>query len=260
MTTTMQETALHADVDLDPAVRDTLKRVGSANVANALLKRGFRNVTMLGLRPLTGDQEQLVGPAYTLRFIPAREDLDSLANYARDDNLHRVAIEQCPSGAVLVIDAGGCLEASSMGDLMAARLRYRGVSGVVTDGGYRDSPAIKEVGLPCYQRENAPPATPIALHPVSIGEPVGCAGVAVYPGDVVVGDGDGVVVIPRHLVAEVAAEALDASEYEEYAAAQIARGRSIFNLFPATAESRAQYDEWVARGRPGRGDTHDRAR
>jgi regulator of RNase E activity RraA len=240
-----------AVLDLDPAVRDMLTKVGTANVANSLYRRGFRGVTMLGLRPLADDQPPLVGPAYTLRFIPAREDLDSLANYARDDNLHRVAIEECPTGAVLVIDAGGSVEASSMGDMMAARLRYRGVSGVVTDGGYRDSPAIKEVGLPCYQRENAPPATPIALHPVSIGEPVGCAGVAVYPGDVVVGDGDGVVVIPRHLVAEVAAEALDATEYEEYAAAQIARGRSILGLFPATAESRAQYDEWVANGRPG---------
>lgn len=247
MTTTLT-VSLH---DLDPVVRDQLLRVGSANVANALYLRGFRNVTMLGLRPLSGSQQQLVGPAYTLRFIPAREDLDDLTNYSRDDNLHRVAIEQCPSGAVLVIDAGGCLAASSMGDMMAARLAYRGVSGVVTDGGYRDSPAIQETGLPCYQRDNAPPATPIALHPLSIGEPVGCAGVAVYPGDVLVGDGDGVVVIPRHLVAEVAADALAAAEYEEYAAAQIAQGRSILGLFPATPESRAQYDEWVALGRPG---------
>lgn len=235
---------------LPQEVREKLMRVGSANVANVLLKHGFRNVMMLGLRPLSGDQPQMVGPAFTLRFIPAREDLDSMANYAKNDNLHRVAIEECPSGAVLVIDAGGNLGASSMGDMMAARLKYRGVQGAVTDGGYRDSPAIKEVGLPCYQRENAPPATPIKLHPISIGEPVGCAGVAVYPGDVVVGDGDGVVVIPRHLVDEVAADALDAVEYEEFAALHIAKGRSILGLFPATPESRAEYDEWVEQGRP----------
>ncbi|GAA3704759.1 ribonuclease activity regulator RraA [Arthrobacter ginkgonis] len=243
-------TASPAAVELDTNVRDKLLKVGSANVANVLLARGFRNVMMLGLAPLAQDQPQLVGPAYTLRFIPAREDLDSMANYGRTDNKHRRAIEECPPGAVLVIDAFGSLQASSMGDMMAARLRHRGVSGVVTDGGYRDSAAIEATGLPCYQVRNAPPATPIALHPVALDEPVGCAGVAVYPGDVLVGDRDGVVVIPRHLVEEVADEALDAVEYEDFAALHIANGRSIFGLFPATPESRAEYDEWVAAGRP----------
>ncbi len=235
---------------LEDEVRDRLSKVGTANVANALLGRGYRNVVLKGLRPLTAGQPQLVGPAFTLRFIPAREDLDSMANYGRDDNLHRVAIEQCPSGAVLVIDAGGCLGASSMGDMMAARLKYRQVSGVVTDGGYRDSPSIVDIGLPCYQRENAIPATPIMLHPISMGEPVGCAGVAIYPGDVIVGDGDGVVAIPRALVAEIAEQAWDAVQYEAWAADQIATGRSILGLFPASTESRAEYDSWVAAGRP----------
>lgn len=240
-----------AQADLDPEVRDKLMRVGTSNVANVLYRRGFRNVVMLGVAPLDPDQPQLVGPAYTLRFIPAREDLDSMANYGRDDNLHRVAIEECPPGAVLVIDAaGGATTASAMGDMMAARLMFRGVSGVVTDGGYRDTPAIRATGLPCYQKQTAPPATPIRLHPLSLNEPVGCAGVAVYPGDVIVGDGDGVVVIPAELVAEVADEALDAVEYEEFAAAQIATGRSILGLFPATPDSRVEYDEWVAAGRP----------
>lgn len=235
---------------LGEEVRAKLLQVGSANVANVLLRHGFRNVMMLGLAPLGDGQRQLVGPAYTLRFMPAREDIDSMANYGREDNMHRRAIEECPPGAVLVIDAFGSLAASSMGDMMAARLRHRGVSGVVTDGGYRDSAAIRDTGLPCYQRRNAPPATPIALHPVALDEPIGCAGVAVYPGDVLVGDQDGVAVIPRHLVAEVADEALDAVQYEEFAALHIARGRSIFGLFPATPESRTEYDEWVAAGRP----------
>ncbi|MFC9517918.1 ribonuclease activity regulator RraA [Nocardiaceae bacterium NPDC056970] len=235
---------------LDDEIRAKLLQVGSANVANVLLRHGFRNVMMLGLAPLADGQRQLVGPAYTLRFMPAREDIDSMANYGREDNMHRRAIEECPPGAVLVIDAFGSLAASSMGDMMAARLRHRGVSGVVTDGGYRDSAAIHDTGLPCYQRRNAPPATPIALHPVALDEPIGCAGVAVYPGDVLVGDRDGVVVIPRHLVAEVADEALDAVQYEEFAALHIAHGRSIFGLFPATPDSRAEYDEWVAAGRP----------
>lgn len=246
MTTTISAPA----TGLDDEIRAKLLSVGSANVANVLLAHGFRNVMMLGLAPLTNGQEQLVGPAYTLRFIPAREDLDSMANYGRDDNKHRRAIEECPPGSVLVIDAFGSTAASSMGDMMAARLRHRGVSGVVTDGGYRDSAAIATTGLPCYQHRNAPPATPIALHPIALDEPVGCAGVAVYPGDVLVGDRDGVAVIPYHLVAEVADAALDAVEYEDFAARHIARGRSIFGLFPATPDSRAEYDTWVAAGRP----------
>ncbi|MFF3503392.1 dimethylmenaquinone methyltransferase [Streptomyces sp. NPDC003247] len=236
---------------LDETVRAKLLRVGAANVANVLLKRGLRNVMMTGVGPLSPDQPPMAGPAYTLRFIPAREDLDTMADYGREDNLHRRAIEECPPGSVLVIDAFGSTAASSMGDMMAARLRHRGAAGVVTDGGYRDSAAVRDTGLPCYQRGNAPKATPIALHPVSLDEPVGCGGVAVYPGDVLLGDSDGVVVIPRALAAEAADEALDAAEYEEFAALHISRGRSILGLFPATADSRQEYDEWVAAGRPG---------
>lgn len=230
-------------------VRAQLLRVGTAHVANVLLSRGFRNVIMPGVRVLADDQEKLVGPAYTLRFIPAREDIDTMQNYSSDTNLHRVAIEQCPAESVLVIDANGSLEASSMGDMMAARLSQRGVAGVVTDGGFRDASDIKKTGLPCYQVAPAIPATPIHLHPLSLNEPIGCAGVAVYPGDVIVGDADGVAVIPQHLAAEVAAEAIAAVEYEEYAAQQIAQGRSMLEVFPATTESRAEFDAWVAAGR-----------
>lgn len=240
---------------LEDDIRERLMRVGTANVANALLKRGFRNVYLLGIQPLSPDQPQLVGPAYTLRFMPAREDLDSMANYGRSDNKHRRAIEECPPGAVLVIDAMGTTRSAAMGDMMAARLQVRGVAGVVTDGGYRDAPAIHGIGLPCYQQRSAPPATPIAMHPVELNGPVGCAGVAVYPGDVIVGDGEGVVAIPRALVDEISREALDAAQYEVFAARHIARGRSIFGLFPATPESREEYEQWVARGRP---DLEDR--
>lgn len=236
---------------LPDSVRAQLASAGSATVANMLLRRGLRNVIMSGVQPLAAGQPPLVGPAYTLRFIPAREDLDTLTNYASSKNLHRRAIEECPPGAVLVIDAFGSTAAASMGDMMAARLRYRGVSGVVTDGGYRDSGAIRETGLPCYQRNNAPKATPIALHPVALDQPVGCGGVAVYPGDVLLGDSDGVAVIPRGLAADIAVEAAEAAAYEEFAALEIQRGRSLFGLFPGTAESRQEYDTWVAAGRPG---------
>ncbi len=240
------------DDALPERVRERLTRAGSATVANMLLRRGLRHTVMAGVGPLAAGAPPMAGPARTLRFIPAREDLDTLAGYASSENLHRRAIEECPPGAVLVIDAFGSTAAASMGDMMAARLRHRGVAGVVTDGGYRDAEAIRATGLPCYHRGNAPTATPVALHPVALDEPVGCGGVAVYPGDVLLGDGDGVVVIPRELAAEVAEEAADAAAYEEFAALEIGRGRSLFGLFPATPESRQEYDQWVARGRPGR--------
>ncbi len=227
-----------------------LREVGTANVANALYARGFANVVLQGVTPLVEGQEQLVGPAYTLRFIPAREDLDSMAEYGKETNLHRRAIEEAPPGSVLVIDAFGSTRASSMGDMMATRLRHRGVAGVVTDGGYRDTAGIAATGLPCYQAGNATPATPIALHPVALDEPVGCAGVAVFPGDIVVGDRDGVAVIPRHLLVEVADAAYQAHEYEQFAELQVRAGRSIFGVFPATPESRTEFDDWVAAGRP----------
>lgn len=233
-----------------PATRDKLARVGTANIANALLMRGLRKTYMLGIAPLSQDQAQMVGPAYTLRFIPSREDIDTMANYSRTDNLHRRAIEECPPGHVLVIDTNGNADASSAGDLMAARMRRRGVAGVVTEGGFRDTPAIRKTGLPAYQYRSAPPATPIAMHPVELNRPIGCAGVAVYPGDVLVGDGEGVVVIPRHLVEEVAEDAIAAVEYEAFAELQIARGRTLFEVFPATAQSRKEYDAWVAAARP----------
>lgn len=236
-------------VKLSANARAMLEQVGSANVANVLLKRGFRNTYLLGLNALSGNQERLVGPAYTLRFIPAREDLDSMSNYGRDDNLHRRAIEECPPGYVLVIATGGCIRSASAGDIMAARLRQRHVAGMVTDGGFRDSQDIRATGLPAYQKQSAPPATPIALHPVELDGPVDCAGVAIYPGDVLVGDGEGVAVIPSYLVDEVAVEAFAALEYEAFVNMHISQGRSIMGLFPATPESRIEYEAWVRDGR-----------
>lgn len=233
-----------------PEVSAALARSGAANIANCLLKRGLRNTFVVGLQPVAPEQPVLIGPAFTVRFIPAREDLDTMALYARDDSLHRRAIEECPPGAVLVLAPSGDNSASVMGDMMALRLKMRGVAGVVTDGGYRDAPGIRATGLPCFQRQSSGPATPIRLHPVEFNAPVGVGGVAVYAGDVVVGDAEGVVVIPRHLLHEVAAEAAANADYEVFAAAHIARGRSIFGLFPATPESRKEYEQWVAAGRP----------
>lgn len=236
---------------LDAPVYQALRVASTPNLANALLKRGFRNTYLTGLKPLSGSQEKLIGPAFTLRFMPSREDINSLQTYASPDNKHRVAMETCPMGAVLVIDAyGGNTRASSMGDLMAARLKARGVAGVVTDGGFRDSDGIRRTGLAAYQKQGTSPATPIVMHAIDLNVPIGCAGVAIYPGDIMVGDADGVVAIPRHLVDEVAFEAKAAEEYEGWALMQIEHGKSLMGLFPSTPESLKDYEQWIAAGRP----------
>lgn len=236
---------------LDDATRSRLDRCGAATLANAVLKRGIRKAFLLGLAAVRDGQPKLIGPAWTVRFIPAREDKDSMALYARDDSMHRRAIEECPTGAVMVMDTRGDTTASCMGDMMALRLKVRGVAGVVTDGGFRDTPGIVDTGLPCFQHAPSGPATPLALSPVAFNQPVGCAGVAIYPNDVIVGDGEGVVVIPRHLVEEVAVECEGTVDYERFVAMHIKRGRSIYGLFPATPDSMTEYHAWVADGRPG---------
>ena len=239
---------------ISESVRAQLAHSGSANIANCLLKRGLRGTMLLGLHPLAPDQRTLVGPAWTVRFIPSREDLDTMALYTTMQSKHRRAIEECPPGAVLVLAAGGVMRASVMGDLMALRLKIRGIEGVVTDGGFRDAPGIRETGLPCFQAGNSGPATPVALSPIEFNVPVGVVHVAVYPGDVIVGDAQGMVCVPAHLVDEVAAEAAANADYEVFVAKQLKLGRSIFGLFPATAESAREYDRWVAAGRPNLGN------
>ena len=228
---------------LTEANRLRLANASVSTLTNLLLKRGLRNAYLHGLLPL-GTSAGMVGPAFTLRFIPSREDLDTMANYAREDNVHRRAIEECPAGAVLVIDTGGCTRAASAGDMMVLRLKARGAAGIVTDGGFRDVADIEAIGLPAFQRANASPATPIALHGADINQPIGCAGCAIYPGDIMVGGRDGVIVLPAHLANEIAEEAVDVAAYEEFAAEKISGGRSIFGLFPATEESRTEYEIW----------------
>ena len=228
---------------LSQETRKHLQQAETPNVANRLLRLGFRNVVMQGISPLKRDQPKLIGEAFTLRFIPAREDLDSMKNYGLETNLHRRAIEECPPEKVLVIDAFDDTRASAMGDMMARRLAHRGAAGVVTNGGFRDAGGILETGLPCYHRKPAVPATPIHLHPVALEEPVGVGGVAVYPGDVIFGDADGVVVIPAAVVAEVAAAAADDAAYEVFAAEKIAEGHTLYDVFPATEDSYREFDD-----------------
>lgn len=232
---------------LSQATRAMLGKIGVSTLTNCLLKRGLRNTFMHGVQPLTSSLPNMVGEAFTMRFIPSREDVDDMAAYASPEHVQRRAMEECPEGMVLVIDARGDARAAAAGDLLIGRLKARGAAGIVTDGGYRDLPGILKTGLPAYQRQTASPATPIVHHAADLNLPIGCAGVAVYPRDVIVGDGEGVVVIPAHMADDVAREAFDATMYEEFAEAEIAAGRSIFGLFPATEDSRAQYAVWRER-------------
>ena len=229
---------------------DRFRVTSIATIANVMLKFGFKNVVLRGLSPLDPSLERMVGSAYTLRFIPSREDLDNMDNYGLEDNLHRRAIEECPTDSVLVIDAGGNCSASSAGDVMVARLKYRGVAGIVTDGGFRDNSGVRASNLPAYQVATATSATPIALHPIDLDVPISCAGVSVYPGDIIVGDADGVVVVPAHLAEEVSEIAYEIAQYEVFVDLMISKGRPIFGLFPATQESKLEFNAWVASGKP----------
>jgi regulator of RNase E activity RraA len=224
--------------------RRKLHEVGVATLTTCLFRRGFKNTYLRGVVPVRRDLSRMVGEAFTLRFIPAREDIGQMAAYANELSIHQRAFEECPSGHVLVIDTHYETEACTCGNLLVARLKTRGAAGVVTDGGYRDSPEITKLGFPAYHSRPAPAPSFLHLHAVELNQPIGCAKVAIYPGDIIVGDDEGVVAIPAHLANEVAAEAHALTLYEVFAAEKISQGRSIFGLYPATDASRAEYLNW----------------
>ncbi len=233
---------------LDDAVRERLRRVNVSTLTTCLFRRGFRTRLIDGVRPIDAGAARMVGEAFTMRFIPAREDIDGMAAYADEAHVQRRAMEECPAGHVLVIDSLGDAGAASAGDNMLGRLKALGVEGAVTDGGFRDTPDIEKLGFPAFHRRAAPATSPIRFHAADIGLAIGCGGVAVYPGDIVVGDPEGVVVIPRALGREIADEALEMTAYDDFVSEKIADGRSLFGLYPSTAESRDEFESW-RRGR-----------
>ncbi|MEN9416443.1 MAG: hypothetical protein RI988_63 [Pseudomonadota bacterium] len=236
---------------LNPDTRARLTGVSTATLCTALFKRGLRNVFLQDVHPLHPGLPNMVGEAFTLRYIPAREDLNPLTVFQDRAHPQRKAVEECPPGAVFVIDSRQDARAASAGSILVTRLMVRGVAGVVTDGGFRDSPEIAQLPFPAYhQRPSAP--TNLTLHQaLDINVPIGCAGVPVWPGDVVVGDGEGVVVIPAHLADEVAEEAVEMTAFEDFVAEQVRAGRSILGLYPPTEEaSRQDFARWrLERGR-----------
>ena len=230
---------------MNPSTRQQLMAASTATLCTALFKRGLKNQFIQDVRPLNPGLPNMVGPAFTLRYIPAREDLNTLAAFQDRQHPQRQAVEQCPPGAVLVMDSRKNARAASAGGILVSRLMVRGVAGVVTDGGFRDSPEIARLAIPAYhQRPSAP--TNLTLHQaLDINLPIGCGDVAVWPGDVLVGDGEGVVVIPAPIADEVAAEAVEMTVFEDFVTERVLAGQSILGLYPHTDEqSRVDFAAW----------------
>jgi regulator of RNase E activity RraA len=230
---------------LEPATRAALMAVSTATLCTALFKRGLRHQFIQDVRPLRADLPNMVGVASTLRYIPAREDLNPIGVFADRAHPQRQAVERCPPGAVLVIDSRKDARAASAGAILVTRLMQRGVAGIVTDGGLRDSPEIAKLPFPAYHQRPSAPTNITLHHAIDIDVPIGCGDAPVFPGDVVVGDAEGVVVVPAHLADEVAAEATEMTLFEDFVQEQVMQGRSILGLYPATEEaSREEYAQW----------------
>jgi regulator of RNase E activity RraA len=230
---------------LSPETRDKLKTVSTATLCTALFKRGLRNQFIQDVRPLNPKTGTMVGEAYTLRYIPAREDLNPIGVFQDRSHPQRKAVEECPPGAVLVIDSRKDARAASAGGILVSRLMKRGVAGVVTDGGFRDSPEIAMLDFPAYHNRPSAP-TNLTLHQaLDINVPIGCGDVPVWPGDVMVGDAEGVVVIPAQIADEIAAEAVEMTAFEDFVIEEVMKGRSILGLYPPTDEqSRTDFAAW----------------
>jgi len=227
---------------VDPAIIEALHGVSTATITTVLLKKGLRKGWMRGTRPLVHGQPRIVGPAFTLRFVPAREDLATPASWANPIST-RAAIEAMPAGCVAVVDARGVTDAGIFGDILCARMRKRGVAALVTDGAVRDVAGVRATGLPVWCAGVAAPPSVAGLTFVGWGEPVGCGGVAVFPEDVVVVDEDGAVLIPASHLADVIGEALEQERLENWIMDEVGRDAALPGLYPPNAENRARYEK-----------------
>jgi regulator of RNase E activity RraA len=235
---------------LKPETRDKLKTVSTATLCTALYKRGLRNQFIQDVRPVNPDLQRhipnMVGEAFTLRYIPAREDLNTISVFQEPNHPQRVAVEQCPPGSVMVFDSRKDARAASAGSILISRLMVRGAAGVVTDGGFRDSPEIAAMNFPAYHNRPSAP-TNLTLHQaLDINVPIGCGDVAVWPGDVMVGDKEGVFVIPAHLADEIADEAVEMTAFEDFVTDMVQNhGRTIIGLYPATdPQTKVDFETW----------------
>ncbi|HVZ06839.1 ribonuclease activity regulator RraA [Rhodopila sp.] len=225
-------------------LRNQLLRISTATITTVLLKKGLRNVWMRGTRPIRAGQPKIVGRAFTLRFVPAREDLATPESWSSPIST-RAAIEAMPDGCVAVVDAMGVTDAGIFGDILCARMAKRGVAALVTDGVVRDMAGVLGTGLPVWCQGAAAPASVTGLTFINWQEPIGCGGVAVFPDDIVVVDDDGAVLIPQKLVADVAAAASEQERLEEWIMSEVDGGASLPGLYPPNADNLARYREWA---------------
>jgi len=227
------------------STREKLLKVSTATLTTAMFKRGLKNQFMQGVKPLAKGKRTMVGEAFTLRYIPAREDLNPITVFKDPKHPQRVAVETCPAGSVLVIDSRKDARAASAGSILASRLMVRGAAGLVTDGGFRDSAEIAKLDMPSYHQTPSAP-TNLTLHQaLDINVPIGCGDVAVFPGDVIMGDDDGVIVIPAHLADELAEEAINMTLYEDFVTERVLAGHTIKGLYPLTLEeNKKAFELW----------------
>ncbi len=229
---------------LDKKAIETLKGVSTATLTTVLLKKGLRNIWMRGALPLRPGQERLVGPAFTLRFVPAREDLATPESWSSPIST-RTAIEAMPEGCITVVDAMGIKDAGIFGDILCARMAKRGVTALVTDGVVRDLEGVLGTGLPVWCDGAAAPPSVAGLTFVGWGEPIGCGGVAVFPDDVVVADKDGAVLIPKAMLDHVLTEGPAQEAQEAWIVDEVNRGAALPGLYPMNAETKARYEAFL---------------
>lgn len=231
-------------VAISDATRELLRTVSTATLTSQLLKRGLRRTFLAGLRPTRADL-RMVGYACTLRYVPSREDLGFHVDYDNTRDIQRIAVEHVGADDVLVIDARGQVSAASFGHIIATRIQQRGAAGLVTDGGLRDSPEFASLALPAYYRAPHATTSSVAHQAVALDVPIGCAEVFVAPGDILVGDAEGVVVIPAAVAAEVAADAAEQDERESFALERVQAGEPIADLYPLAESRRADFEAWA---------------
>ncbi len=232
---------------LSAATHEKLMGVSCATLTTALFKRGLRNTFLQDVHPVADKGRNMVGPAFTLRYIPAREDLNGLSVFRNREHPQRVAIEKCGEGHVLVMDSRRDPRAASAGEILVTRLMVRGAAGVVTDGGFRDSAGIAALDFPAYHNRPSSPTNLVHHQAIDMQVPIGCGGVPVFPGDIVVGDSEGVVIIPAHLADEVAEEAWEMTIFEDFVSERVRAGQSIMGLYPPTDESNLEtFRAWRA--------------
>ncbi|WP_457587664.1 ribonuclease activity regulator RraA [Ensifer canadensis] len=230
----------------DQEIKDILAGVTTATLTTILLKKGLRNVWLRGAMPLKPGQGRIIGRAFTLRFVPAREDLATPESWSSPKST-RAAIEAMPDGCIAVVDAMGITDAGIFGDILCARMKKKNVAALVTDGVVRDLDGVLGTQLPVWCAGVSAPPSVAGLTFVDWNEPVGCGGVAVFPNDVIVVDNDGAVVIPAALIDEILELAPEQERLESWIMQQVNEGMALPGLYPANAENKARYEEWKKR-------------